>query len=159
MQQSARNAASICPVSQKTQRITVGPFFLFFFARGQVCKLLLDEMWDVVNSVATPAEEALELYNDGSWLGRLGYNDVTPEEARAMHDGALAVCLAGHIPPIRPSVLCSMKHPSQAETPCPKKGECQIPGCKGNRCVEMWGGACNDVAAFGLCNPKRCGGG
>lgn len=64
----------------------------------------------------------------------------TVQVARKLHDALLAAFNFGHFPPIRPSCLITMQHPSisDPEAQCWEAG-CTVGGCLGNRMVKSGG--------------------
>lgn len=52
------------------------------------------------------------------------------EHVHAARVLALVHAMGGHLPPLRPEVLCTVRHPDYADGPCL---ECSEPACRGNR--------------------------
>ena len=80
-----------------------------------------------VNKVVTAAQAALGA------AGRLGAS--TPQVAWQLHDALLVAFNFGYMPPLRPSVIVTVRH-HDAALPCPSlclAAGCSIRGCRGNR--------------------------
>lgn len=85
-----------------------------------------------VERIQQRPQDARELFGNSSLEFRLRDMDVMETDARDVHDGALAALTCGWLPPLRPSVVFSLKHPAYALEPC-DKADCEVHGCKGNR--------------------------
>lgn len=72
--------------------------------------------------------------DSGSTLASLLNQECDAKQARQMHDGALAAMQAGYLPPLRPSVVMTLKHPDFAQEACGRAG-CHYQSCCGNRLV------------------------
>ena len=70
--------------------------------------------------------------SSGSTYASLLNQECGAKEARLMHDGALAAMQAGYLPPLRPSVVMTLKHPDFAQEACTREG-CKYQSCCGNR--------------------------
>ena len=80
-----------------------------------------------VNKVVTAAQHTLKA------AGSLGAS--SPKVAWQLHDALLVAFNFGYMPPLRPSVIVTVRH-HDAALPCPSRCQaagCSIKGCKGNR--------------------------
>ncbi len=85
----------------------------------------------------------------GVWHTHLCMPCRCTETAWLLHEAAKRMATYGHMPPLRPSVLISLQHPSC--TKCQHPG-CKDPDCKGNRVEKTETGGHHCVCV--LCAPR-----
>lgn len=87
--------------------------------------------------VANAAKLALRLIGGAPKAFVVGKDGLRPAAltARKVHDAALVSFNFGYMPPIRPTVLCSIRHPSMAhvDSAACKAAGCTVKQCRGNR--------------------------
>ena len=101
------------------------------------------EVVHFVEGLISKATAAVQALPGREWAFASRPGDVQVKAAaRLVHDAVLAAFNFGYMPPIRPTCVISIRHPSMATTSgsgCHEAG-CTIHGCKGNRLEKVASG-------------------
>lgn len=101
---------------------------------SQVTECLVEDGRQAVRRTQQAPEDAVMLFGSDTLENRMRDMVVDDANARHMHDAALAAVTCGYLPPMRPSVVFSLKHPAYALHGCGRE-DCDVQGCRGNRWV------------------------